>query len=151
MEVWSLDKKFLHIFTNIFFPNMKKLYKNKGGSGYIEAAIFVIIVVLSLALTVSVFCTIHNKFVIDSAASEIASQVAQDGKYDDAEIQWVQNYLSRNNISNTTVTCTTSGNIPQDTEFTITLVLKTKMGVGGDMTLIDLTGKGVGRGSVYWK
>ena len=131
---------------NIF----KKLHDKKG-KAFIDIVAMVLATTMILVFGITVGGTIYRKTQLDSAANEIKRMVEIDGKYESEEEQKAENIMQKSNI-NGTISCSASGEIPQDSEFTITLSENSYIGVGniGEIT-IPLTGTSVGHGEVYWK
>lgn len=135
----------------ILLKRLKQKLKEKKGNAYIELAVLVICVTMVIVFGIACGGAFVGFFRTNAAAYEVKRMIAIDGKYDAAEQQKVASYLQNSNIR-ATVTCTASGEIPEDSQFTITLTSSATIGIGGVKTVsISIPASATGRGEVYWK
>lgn len=133
--------------------NIKTILKDDSGA----AALFEGVAVLLTALaSVALIFTIANVAVrastLNSAAKEIAENIAADGEYTSTEKSEAATYLTNNGLKNVTITCDCSGKIQYGTSFTITLSYPTSIGIGGiGSTTLTLPAKHTAVSNVYWK
>jgi predicted RNA-binding protein with PUA domain len=89
---------------------------------------------------------------INSSAEEIKRMVEVNGKYDSVMSEQAEQLLNDNNLKNTSVSCSSTGNIQLNTKFIITVTSSKQFGIGGISVIsIPLKGIAVGFSDIYWK
>lgn len=130
---------------------LKQKLRERKGNAYIETVFLIVFTVMVVVFGISCGGAIVGLFRTNVAAYEVKRMVAVDGKYDAAEQQKIASYLQNNNIK-ATVTCTASGEIPENSQFTVTLTSSATIGIGGIKSVnITIPARATGRGEVYWK
>jgi len=133
------------------FAKIRDKLGEKKGVAYIDAVIMILCTTMILVFTISVGGTIYRKIQIDAAAVEVKRMVEIDGVYNSIEKTKAQSLLTKSSVT-AIVSCDANGQIPLNSEFTITLTGSSFVGVGniGGFS-IPLYGTSVGHSEAYWK
>jgi predicted RNA-binding protein with PUA domain len=132
-------------------PLFEKL-RDKRGNMYIEVIVIVLSSLMILLLGLSTFSVVMQIQRINSSAEEIKRMVEVNGKYDSVMTEQAEQLLNDNNLKNTSVTCSSTGNIQLNVKFIITVTSSKKFGIGGISVIsIPLKGTAVGFSDIYWK
>lgn len=131
---------------------IKKLKDTSGVSSLFTAIIVLIIAIMGCVLILSIGSVVGKSAALNSAANEIAKNIAADGEYTSTEESAAQAYLSKNGMKNVTVSCDHSGTMQLDTEFTVKLSYTTSFGIGNvGVVPVTLPGKATARSGIYNK
>ena len=145
-----------------------RVLKSKRGEGYIDAAVFMLLTGMTLALAVSIFGVNWRKTTAQDYADYAARQISADGAFSDATVQKVarvagSGYFSievkTNDGYDVSVPVTTSSSlstkeIQEGTAFSVYLTSldRNAIGVGGLKTdSVTVYGAANGVSQHYWK
>lgn len=130
----------------------RKLKEKSGMSAYISIAVVVIVVVMLLVTNVT-FLGIYAKYnQVNAMAHEIARYVEIKGQVNSDTYAEFERLRDAAGFTSAEVSFSRSGKIPLEDAFTVTVVVKSKFGVGGIQVIpVNVTAVASGRSEVYWK
>ena len=145
-----------------------RVFKSKSGEGYIDAAVFMLVAGMTLALAVSIFGVNWRKTTAQDYADYAARQISADGAFSAATVQKVARVAGNGHFSievktddgfDVSVPVSTGASlsakeIQEGTAFSvyITSLDSNKIGVGGLKTnSVTVYGAANGMSQRYWK
>ena len=131
---------------------MIKVLKSKSGSGYIDAVVVVLAVMMVLALVVKVAPVFSAKQQLDTFSTELCRTAEIAGRIG-SETTARANRLKEETGLDPAISWSKTGNIQLNEEFTVTLFTTVNIGLFGNFSSfpITLTAKSTGVSEVYHK
>ena len=131
---------------------MIKVLKSKSGSGYIDAVVVVLAVMMVLALVVKVAPVFSAKQQLDTFVTELCRTAEIAGRIG-SETTARANRLKEETGLDPAISWSKTGNIQLNEEFTVTLFTTVNIGLFGNFSSfpITLTAKSTGVSEVYHK
>jgi hypothetical protein len=131
---------------------MLKILKSRCGEGYIDAAVLVLCAMLVLALTIKVLPVYIAKQQLDTFATELCRQAEISGSVGSETDDRAQELREQIGLS-PAISWSKTGNIPLDSDVTVTVSMQTNIGLFGGFGSfpITLTSKATGKSERYWK
>ena len=138
---------------------MMKILKSKKGEGsYVSTAVFILIAVIFISLTLNLFAVIHAKQQLDTCADQLTRQIQLAGEVNgdtDALFNAICGNIGSVSSPEYTVSTTylTGRKIQYGTVFTVTITADSSLGGFGDMPLfpVHLVSSGSGVSEEFWK
>jgi Flp pilus assembly protein TadG len=125
---------------------------NNGGSMYVDHAIFIIVVLLVVAISLNTAKVFLVKQSVDDVSTELIRTAEIYGRIGE-ETTARRNALAADIGFSPTVTWTPgNGNVQLGDEISVIVTTNTKVGLGGFLELpIELKARATGHSEVYWK
>jgi hypothetical protein len=129
-----------------------KRFNNQLGEGYIDVVVLVLCAMLVIALTIKVLPVFIEKSQLDSFAAELCREAEIAGRVGN-ETTLRAEVLKENTGLEPEITWSKTGKIQLNEDFTVTVLLKTDIGLFGSFGSFPITlkAKATGKSEVYWK
>ncbi|OCN03325.1 hypothetical protein A7X67_13310 [Clostridium sp. W14A] len=131
---------------------MLKLLLSRKGEGYIDVAVMVLCTMLVIAFAVRVFPVYIEKNQLDTFASELCREAEISGRVGTETTERAQMLKEKTGLD-PDIQWSKTGKIQLNQEFTVTVTMRTNIGLFGGFSSfpITLTAKADGVSEVYWK
>ena len=138
---------------------MMKILKSKRGEGsYVSTAVFILIAVIFISLTINLFAVIHAKQQLDACADQLTRQIQLAGEVNADTDRLFESIAGRigaaENIRYSVSTHYLTGKkIQLATPFSVTVTGTAYLGGFGDFNIfpVNLVSYGAGISEEYWK
>lgn len=146
-KISCVQRQVKHQATNII-----KLTKTESGEGYIDIIVIVLCIMLVVALAVKVLPVFIEKNQLDVFASELCREAEIAGRVG-SETTIRTEVLKENTGLDPEIIWSKTGKIQLNEEFTVTVSIKTDIGLFGSFGSFPITLKALatGKSEVYWK
>lgn len=131
---------------------MLKLFHSRQAEGYIDVAVMVLCTMLVIAFAVRVFPVYIEKNQLDTFASELCREAEISGRVGTETTERAQMLKEKTGLD-PDIQWSKTGKIQLNQEFTVTVTMRTNIGLFGGFSSfpITLTAKADGVSEVYWK
>jgi len=134
---------------------MKKIctiLKDKRAEGYVDVIVLVLCAAMVLALALRVLPVFVQKQQLDTFATELVREAEVSGRVGSETTRRAAILRDKTNID-PGISWSTSGKIQLNEEVTVTLTLRTNIGLFGDFGSFPITlqAQASGKSEVYWK
>lgn len=133
----------------------KRIYtilKDKRAEGYVDVIVLVLCAVMVLALALRVLPVFVEKQQLDTFATELVREAEVSGRVGSETTRRAAILREKTGID-PTISWSTSGRIQLNEEVTVTLTVRTDIGLFGDFGSFPVTlrAQASGKSEVYWK
>lgn len=134
---------------------MIKIWKvlcDRRGEGYIDVAVAVVAILMTVALGVRIFPVFITKMQLDNFADELIREAEVSGRVGSETTARYQRLAEKTGL-NPTVTWSTTGRIQLNQEVTVRVTLNVELGLFGRLGSFPVTliSEATGKSEVYWK
>lgn len=128
------------------------LLKSKRGEGYVDVIVLVLCAVMVLALALRVLPVFVQKQQLDTFATELVREAEVSGRVGSETTRRAAILREKTGID-PSISWSTGGRIQLNEEVTVTLTLRTNIGLFGDFGSFPITlrAQASGKSEVYWK
>lgn len=128
------------------------LLKERQGEGYIDVVVLVLCAMFVLALAMRVLPVFIQKQQLDYYASELVREAEVTGRVGEETSRRAAVLTEKTGLT-PDITWSTQGQIQLNSDVTVTLTMKTNIGLFGDLGSFPVTlrAQAAGKSEVYWK